>query len=277
MSAPDRAHRSAVRTAGFTLAASTIVSLGGNVQHALISENDTVPLWFALAWAAVPPLALPLAVHLAGTLGRAAAGRGRRIVVAGVMLAALIAFGISFYALRDLTGAMGYPSAVAVAVPVLIDVLAALATGALLVLDRPATPAVTADTPAVSPAPHPHTDRQSPPDHSAETALVATVPATAAGALTSGDAEDVPVLADADAVPAAGVDADVDGVDADVDGVAAGLVERGAVRADPGVVAAAVAGLLAGGSQRGVARSTGLHRDTVGRIAAELEPETVAV
>lgn len=125
-------------------------------MHATIATTAAVPLWFALGWAAVPPRTLPLAVHLAGTLGRAAAGRGRRVVVTGVMFAALLAFGISFYALRDLTLAMGYPGPVAVAVPVLIDVLAALATLALLVLTPSSSPASTpVATQALAPVPSP--------------------------------------------------------------------------------------------------------------------------
>lgn len=270
MSAPDRAHRSATRTATFTLAAATAVSLGGNVMHALTMPSaPAIPVWFALLWAAVPPLALPLAVHLAGTLGRASAGRGRGTVVTGVAAVALLAFGVSFYALRDLTAAMGYPPPVAVAVPVLIDVLAALATLALLVLDRQATPAVTADTPAASPVPHPHTDTQPAPEHPAEPVPVSTAPTGVDGALNWADAEDVPVPAGGDAVPAARVDGAAVAV-------AAGLVDRGVVRADPATVAAAVAGLMAGDSRRSVAVATGLHRTAVSRIAGEMEQEAVA-
>lgn len=184
MTAPDRAHRSATRTAGFTLAAATLVSLAGNVQHAVIASTPPVPLWFALGWAAVPPLALPLAVHLAGTLGRATAGRGRRVVVAGVMAAAALAFGVSFYALRDLTQLMGYPPPVAVAVPVLIDVLAALATLALLVLAPASTQAA---TPVATPAPAPVS--------APEPALVAAPPAAVATALTCTGGDAVPVPA----------------------------------------------------------------------------------
>lgn len=270
MSAPDRAHRSAVRTAGFTLAAATAVSLGGNVMHAAtLPPPPPIPLWFALGWAAVPPLALPLAVHLAGTLGRATTGKGRGTVVVGVAATALLAFGISFYALRDLTLTMGYPPPVAVAVPVLIDVLAALATAGLLVLDRPAASAaepITAPAPIPEPAPAPPADP----------IPVATEPTPPTTALTSADVHTMPDAAAGDPVPAAGVATDSAGVDADALRVAAGLVDRGVVRADPAAVAAAVAGLVAGESRRAVARVTGLHRGTVDRIASAVKSDALA-
>lgn len=42
-----------------TLLAASAVSLAGNVQHELLAYTGKTPLWFAVAWAAVPPLALP--------------------------------------------------------------------------------------------------------------------------------------------------------------------------------------------------------------------------
>lgn len=66
-------------------------------------------------------------------------------------------------------------------------------------------------------------------------------------------------------------------MDADAERVAVGLVERSVVRADPATVVAAVAGLLAGDSRRSVAVATGLHRETVGRIAGEIGGDGRAV
>lgn len=49
MNKSERLHRSAFRTAGFTLAVATVVSLAGNVQHAMIVTSSVIPLWFALS------------------------------------------------------------------------------------------------------------------------------------------------------------------------------------------------------------------------------------
>ncbi len=242
------------------------ISVAGNVAHAaLITPPDL--RWAGAAWATVPPLILVTVTE--GLMRSAAvASAGRRwayiVGVAAAMLLAAGAFVVSFIALRDLTATLlSAPPVVAVTMPLIID--AGIAVAGIMALAH--TEPATVPTPAVSPVPHPAADTQPAPepapDPAAELAPVATPPAPVATALTSGDAEDGPGPVGVDAVPAAGVDADTLRV-------AAALVDRGVVRADPAVVAAAVAGLMAGESRRSVAVATGLHRDTVARIAMEM-------
>ncbi|MGB5113524.1 MAG: hypothetical protein WBO08_18660 [Mycobacterium sp.] len=264
MTAPDR-----IRTRRYWAAAMfgfLTISVAGNVAHAaLIAPPDL--RWAGAAWATVPPLIL---VTVTEGLMRSAAvartGRRRWAYVVGVFAAVALAAGafiVSFIALRDLTATLlAAPPVVAITMPLIIDAGIAVAGVMALAHTEPATP-------AVSPVPNPHTDPQPAPAPTAEPVPVSTATATVAGALTRADAVDVPGPVGVDAVPAAGVDADTLRV-------ATALVERGVVRADADAVAAAVSGLMAGESRRAVAVATGLHRDTVARIAAGIETAAVA-
>lgn len=256
MTAPDTARARHIWAT--ILAAAVAVSVAGNVGHAWLTAPSALRIPAAIA-AALPPLAL-----LAVTEGlmRSTATADRRWVwragVAGAVLIAALAFTLSFAALHDLAVLLGQPAAVAAGWPLLADALIAVAS-MMLLAHRPATaPAVTpVATPAPAPAPI------------TEPSPAPAPPATVATALTCGDADAVPVPAGEDPVPVAGVDADAVAV-------ATGLVERGVVRADVDAVARAVAGLMAGDSRRSVAVATGLHRDTVGRIAGEIEGDGAA-
>ncbi|SKT67898.1 Protein of uncharacterised function (DUF2637) [Mycobacteroides abscessus subsp. massiliense] len=130
-----------------TLCTVTLVSLAGNVRHAVLTDNGVAGVWFTAVWFAVPPLLLPVAVHVAGLLARRNATTGsawvHRVTVAGVAGVAAGTFALSFTAIRDLTLGMGAPAHVAALMPITLDVLAMLATVALL------TEPQTAVTPAV--------------------------------------------------------------------------------------------------------------------------------
>ncbi|MGZ9829524.1 DUF2637 domain-containing protein [Tsukamurella ocularis] len=153
-----------------TLLAATGVSLAGNIRHASLAYNGATEIGWAIFWAAIPPLMLPLAVHVAGVRAKHAAGADwvRKMTVAGVSGVAVAVFIMSFFALRDLTLAMGAPTVVAVLMPLALDLLAMLATIALLSSDTPAAVAQaldhaadsdSEDTPsAVSPASAPTPD-----------------------------------------------------------------------------------------------------------------------
>ncbi|EIU64068.1 hypothetical protein MM1S1540310_3970 [Mycobacteroides abscessus subsp. bolletii 1S-154-0310] len=119
-----------------TLCTVTLVSLAGNVRHAMLTDNGVAGVWFTSVWFAVPPLLLPVAVHVAGLLARRNATTGsawvHRVTVAGVAGVAAGTFAISFTAIRDLTLRMGAPAHVGALMPITLDVLAMLATVALL-------------------------------------------------------------------------------------------------------------------------------------------------
>lgn len=263
------AQSKAIRFARLMLAAATLVSLAGNVQHAasLLTGTALIPFAFALCWAAVPALTLPAAVHLAGLVARAAGNsRARKAVVAGVVGVAILAFIVSYSALRDLTLAMGYPPAVAYLFPLLVDLLASISTVALLVLD------VAVATAPADPATSDHAVAASPAAPVADPAAVGSA---------------VPGL---HLVPGQG-DRHVDGTGhatAEVDGVvltsrdahlgrAAELVAAGVVKAEPVTVATALAGLADGGSHRAVAAATGLHRTSIARLATAAEEDVAVV
>lgn len=150
------------RTYTLTLIAVTAVSLAGNVRHAMLTHNHVTGETFTVAWFAVPPLLLPLAVHVAGLLARrpqstlAGAdwwyrlthGWVHRVTVLGVAAVATGTFAVSFVALRELTSAMGAPALVATIFPVTLDLLAGLATVALLTEQRDDALVRTADATA---------------------------------------------------------------------------------------------------------------------------------
>lgn len=115
-----------------TLISAVAVSVAGNVGHALLSapEHLRIPAAFA---AALPPTAL-----LAVTEGLArSAGHGfrrwtYRAGVAGAVAIAVLAFVLSFAALRDLAITLGQPPAVAAGWPLLADATIAVASVMML-------------------------------------------------------------------------------------------------------------------------------------------------
>ena len=256
--------RKAIRFARLMLGAATLVSLAGNVEHAaaLLVGATLVPLAFALCWAAVPALTLPASVHLAGLVARAAGNsRSRKAVVAGVVGVALLAFIVSYSALRDLTLAMGYPPAVAYLFPLLVDLLASISTVALLVLD------VGVAAPLATPATGGHVLAAPVADPAAQGSAVPGLH------LVPGHGDRHPAST---SHAAAGVDGtSMTSLDAHL-GRAEELVAAGVVRAEPVTVAVALAGLADGGSHRAVAAATGLHRTSVSRLAASAEEAMTA-
>lgn len=248
------------------LAAAVAVSVAGNTGHVLLAGGPHP--WAAAALAAVPPLAL-VAITEGLTLS---VGRGRRrwayrAGATGAVAIAGGAFVISFVALRDLTITLlpWCPAPVAALMPLVIDAaiavssVMALATATATEAATDTVPATTTDTSPVATAP------------------AATVPATSAPAApatpaTSPVANRKPTtrkstVARNPGAPAGAGAGAVAGPDAEYMGLAAQLVAEGRVRADPAIVAAALAGIASGRSHRSVALETGLHRTVVGRLA----------
>jgi hypothetical protein len=131
-------HHRAVRFFWGLLVAATMVSLAGNITHAVLSYIPRVVVQIGAA--TVPPIALLAAVH--GIALAVRAGASGRIYCWAVTAVATIgtgAFTVSFLALRDLMGAIGYSTATAWIFPAIIDTAVAVSTLMLVALgDKPA-------------------------------------------------------------------------------------------------------------------------------------------
>ena len=110
----SRHHRRAVRFFWAWLLGATLLSLAGNVTHALLAA-PTGSRWLAAAVAAVPPTVLLAAVHGIAVLVKAnASGAVYRTAVGATAALAAGAFLLSFVALRDLAVAVATIALVAV-------------------------------------------------------------------------------------------------------------------------------------------------------------------
>ncbi len=134
-----RHHQRAVRFFWVWLAGTTLVSLAGNITHALLTAPGC-SRWLAAAVAAVPPTVLLCAVHGIAVLAKAnASGAVYRASVTATTALAVSAFVLSFVALRDLAVIAGIPTTFAAVLPLVIDLAVAVATTALVAVgDKPA-------------------------------------------------------------------------------------------------------------------------------------------
>ena len=148
----SRHHRRAVRFFWAWLLGATLVSLAGNVSHAVLVA-PTGSRWLAAAVAAVPPTVLLAAVHGIAVLVKAnASGAVYRTAVGATAALAAGAFLLSFVALRDLAVLAGIAPGLAAVLPLVIDLAVAVATIALVAVgDKPARRPRTA-TPSAAPA-----------------------------------------------------------------------------------------------------------------------------
>lgn len=248
---------------GSTLLASTVVSLAGNIGYTLIARPNAYTA-VSIAVAAVAPLGLAAAVHSVGVAARAR-GTVRAVVLTAVTVVAASAFVLSFEALAGLARLVGHTGWTAYLLPVVVDVMVAASTTAL-VLERPQHLVREAEATT-----RPVAGGQAP-------ATPVAVPAgpVAAAVLTPVEGEIKPLVkgvdgqtatADPPALSLATTDVDQDGHLP----AAKQLVAAGAVKGPVESVAAAMAALAAGESQRAVAASSGLHRTTVARLKSELQ------
>ena len=134
----QRNHRRAVRFFWGLLIGATMVSLIGNVAHAVLLYVS--PIVIQVGAAAVPPIALLAAVHgIALAVRAGASGRVYCWAVGATALIGVGAFAVSFLALRDLMQAIGYGSTTAWIFPAIIDTAVAVSTLMLVALgDKPA-------------------------------------------------------------------------------------------------------------------------------------------
>lgn len=141
-------HGKAVRYFWCLLGGATLVSLVGNVPHAVLPYLPTVAIQIGAA--AVPPVVLLAAVHgVALAVQAGASGTVYRWAVAAVAGIGIGAFALSFLALRDLMLVVGYSPATAWIFPAIIDTAVAVATLMLVALgDKPARRTRTRPAPA---------------------------------------------------------------------------------------------------------------------------------
>ena len=131
-------HHRAVRFFWSLLIGATVVSLIGNVAHAVLPSIPRIVIQIGAA--AVPPIALLAAVHgIALAVRAGASGRVYRWAVSAVAVIGVGAFAVSFIALRDLMLAIGYSAQTAWVFPAIIDTAVAVSTVMLVALgDKPA-------------------------------------------------------------------------------------------------------------------------------------------
>lgn len=165
----QRHHHRAVRFFWAWLAGATVVSLAGNVAHAVLTAT-TGTRWLAASVAAVPPTVLLASVHGIAVLAKtSASGRVYRAAVAATTGLALGAFLLSFVALRDLAVLAHIPRPLAFVLPLVIDLAIGVATLALVAVGDKPTRRVTpraatsqvSKPPATSNAPRPTTSTAS--------------------------------------------------------------------------------------------------------------------
>ena len=144
----QRNHQRAVRFFWGLLIGATMVSLIGNVAHAVLPYIPRIVIQIGAA--TVPPIALLAAVHGISLAVRAgASGRVYRWAVSAVAAIGVGAFAVSFLALRDLMQAIGYSYTTAWIFPAIIDTAVAVSTLMLVALgDKPVRRARTVTTPA---------------------------------------------------------------------------------------------------------------------------------
>jgi Protein of unknown function (DUF2637) len=132
-----KSHRRAVHYFWGVLIGATLVSLVGNITHAVLPYIPHVVVQIGAA--AVPPIALLAAVHgIALAVRAGASGRVYCWAVGAVAAIGLGAFAVSFLALRDLMHVIGYSSTTACIFPAIIDTAVAISTLMLVALgDKP--------------------------------------------------------------------------------------------------------------------------------------------
>ena len=131
-------HRRAVRFFWSLLIGGTLISLLGNVAHALLPHIPRIVIQIGAA--AVPPIALLVAVHgIALAVRAGATGTVYRWAVGAVAAIGAGAFSMSFLTLQDLAHDIGYTAATAWIFPSIIDTAVAVSTLMLVALgDKPA-------------------------------------------------------------------------------------------------------------------------------------------
>lgn len=148
----DPHHRRATRFLWMMLAGATLISVTGNAIHAWYSAVSLPHPW-AAAVATVPPLALLCLCEAFSLMSRTNTVNTatHRIALVVTACLAIVAFALSFDALRDLALRAGVRESLAWLWPITVDATIGQATLSLLALSRTPTPVLaTQNDPAVS-------------------------------------------------------------------------------------------------------------------------------
>ncbi|WP_255795036.1 DUF2637 domain-containing protein [Mycobacteroides abscessus] len=242
------------------------MSLAGNIGYTLIARPNAHTA-VSIAVAAVAPLGLAAAVHSVGVAARAR-GTVRAVVLTAVAVVAISAFVLSFEALAGLARLVGHTGWTAYLLPVVVDVMVAASTTAL-VLERPQhlVREAEATTRPAAGIQAPTTSVAVPATPVADDALVSAGDEIQVQVKTMDDRASAAVAVPAAQLPAASMGQD------DHLPAAERLVAAGAVKGPATDVAVAMAALAAGRSQRAAAAASGLHRTTVARLMSEVSPD----
>ncbi|PQM53749.1 hypothetical protein C5U48_02785 [Mycolicibacter virginiensis] len=272
---------------GWTLTAAVTVSVAGNVGHALLTATPALRGYAAIA-AALPPLALLTVTEgLARSVGQGVRRWAYWVGMIGAAAIAMLAFVLSFAALRDLAIALGQPAAVAAGWPLLADATIAVSSIMLLAV-KPVADNHHAAVPATDAPAAPPTITSWTAASSATATTVTASPATPAAASSQPVGEAAAAVADTaltggDAVADAGghltpglhlvPGGEAAGEPADRHLAAAKAALAAGVVVKPPVPVAARALRLraAGESQRAVAEQLGIDRSVVARLEAFAE------
>jgi hypothetical protein len=264
-------HHRAVRFFWGFLISATVVSLIGNIAHAVLQYIPHVVIQIGAA--AVPPIALLGAVHgIAVAVRAGASGKVYCWAVSAVTAIGGGAFAVSFLALRDLMRAIGYSSATASMFPTIIDTAVAVSTMMLVALgDKPARRPRTVITPANTQTPMMQRLAQ-PPRQSAK--AEATRFAATSGRAQTAQAKRIQAPASLQADPAQAVqgsaqteatqvDAEIAQVDADL---ASELIASGVTTQPAETVIAVLEAHRNGASINAAAKASGINYRTAQRI-----------
>jgi len=254
-----RNHRRAVRFFWGLLLGATMVSLSGNIAHAVLPYLPRIAVQIGVA--AVPPIALLAAVHgIAVAVRAGASGRVYCWAVGAVSVIGVGAFALSFLALNDLMHLIGYSSSTAWVFPVIVDAAVAVATLMLIALgDKPARRPRATGAQILAPR---RSDPSAPND--AKTQLKR--PTSTIGR--------TPIQPSPAPVGQGPVHAEGTGVDADI---AAELIAAGATTQPIDTVIAVLTACRVGMSINAAARASGINYRTAQRIVVAAEQHRLAV
>lgn len=261
----QRNHHRAVRFFWCFLIGATLVSLIGNVAHAIWHLIPLVVI--QIGTAAVPPLFLLAVVHgIALSVRAGASGTVYRWAVAATAVIGVGAFVVSFRALRDLVIQTGIPPVWAWLFPAIIDTAIGVSTLMLVALgDKPARRARTVT--AYTNTQNPTLQRPARPAKQSPTAEVAASAARSARVRTL-QGEQVQTPASVQTDPAQTVrDSAPTEAQADAD-FASELIASGVTTQPVETVIAVLAAIRDGASINAAAKAVGINYRTAQRIVA---------
>lgn len=252
----QRNHHRAVRFFWCFLIGATLVSLIGNITHAVLPYIPHVVIQIGAA--AVPPIALLAVVHgIALAVRAGASGRVYCWAVSAVAAIGVGAFAVSFLALRDLMRVIGYSSAIGWMFPAIIDTTVAVSTMMLVALgDKPARRARPVTTSARTKIPTMQRLAQ-PPTQSAKTEIRPFSPTSARKQTVQAKRVQTSALVQPDP--------QTEGTQVDAD-LASELITSGVTTQPIGIVIAVLEAIRRGASVNAAAKASGINYRTARRI-----------